>query len=505
MGTDFIHRRGWTVLVSAAVGVLMVGALAGSLLTAKTGRAPFGMGNTVPILVATASPMTAGQISMSGGFSEVVGKVRPAVVNIASTKVVRSSDRGPSSPFFSDPFFRQFFGEEFGPSFRVPRQQREHSLGSGVIVNPDGYLLTNNHVVQGADEIQISLSDKRELKAKVIGTDPKTDIAVLKIEAKNLPVVVLGDSTKVEVGEFALALGNPFGIGQTVTMGIVSATGRGGLGIEDYEDFIQTDAAINPGNSGGALINVRGELIGINTAILTGGGGGNQGVGFAVPIAMAQQVMQQLLQHGKVIRGWLGVVVQPVNAPMAKAFGLKEPRGALIGDVNPDSPAARGGLQKGDIVLELDGKSIADSRDLSLKIGMIAPGTNVKLKVFRSGGERELTVNLGEMPAKMMQIAGKPGGAGHSLEGLSVDELTSDVARELRLPPGTKGVVVSDVQPGSTAAEAGLRRGDVIQQVNHKPVTNVNEFQRVLSQGDQSALLLINRGGSTLYVVVERS
>jgi serine protease Do len=504
MSTHFIHRRGWTTLLSVAA-ILIIGVLAGSLVTAKTGRAPFGVGNTVPILVATSSPVTAGQISFGDGFSAVVKKVQPAVVNIASTKVVRSSDRGPSSPFFSDPFFRQFFGDQFDPLFRVPREQREHSLGSGVIVNTDGYLLTNNHVVQDANDIKISLSDKRELKAKVIGTDPKTDIAVLKVEAKNLPVVVFGDSSKVEVGQFALALGNPFGIGQTVTMGIVSAIGRGGLGIEDYEDFIQTDAAINPGNSGGALVNSQGELIGINTAILTGGGGGNQGVGFAVPIAMAQQVMEQILQHGKVVRGWLGVVVQPVNTPMAKAFGLKDPHGALIGDVKPDSPAARAGLQKGDIVLELDGKPVTDSRDLSLRIGSIAPGSDVKLKVFRSGTERELTVRLGEMPAKMAQTPGQKGSAGRSLEGLSVDELTSDVARQIGLPPGTKGVVVTDVQPGSAVAEAGLRRGDVIQQVNHKTVTNVNEFQGALSQGGEPVLLLINRGGNTLYVVVERS
>ena len=504
MSTDFIHRRGWASLLSVSA-FLIIGAMAGSLVTAKTGRAPFGVGNTVPILVAASSPVTAGQTSFSIGFSDIVKKVQPAVVNIASTKVIRSSDRGPSSPFFSDPLFRQFFGEQFDPMFRVPREQREHSLGSGVIINTDGYLLTNNHVIQDANDIKISLSDKRELKAKVIGTDPKTDIAVLKVEAKNLPVVVFGDSSKVEVGQFALALGNPFGIGQTVTMGIVSAIGRGGLGIEDYEDFIQTDAAINPGNSGGALVNVQGELIGINTAILAGGGGGNQGVGFAVPIDMAQQVMQQILQHGKVIRGWLGVVVQPVNPPMAKAFGLKEPRGALIGDVKPDSPAGRAGLQKGDIVLELDGKPVTDSRDLSLRIGMIAPGSDVNLKVFRNGTERELIVKLGEMPAKMAQTTGQPGSAGRSLDGLSVDELNSDVSRQLGLPPGTKGVVVTEVQPGSVAAEAGLRRGDVIQQVNHKSVTNVNEFQGALSQGSEPVLLLINRGGNTLYVVVERS
>src|SRR5262249_23990354 len=253
--------------------------------------------------------------------------------------------------------------------------QREHSLGSGVIVSSDGHILTNNHVVDGATEIKVSLPDKREMNAKVVGTDPKTDVAVLKIDARELPTLPLGDSTKMRVGDCAIAVGNPFGVGETVTVGIISATGRGGLGIEDYEDFIQTDAAVNPGNSGGPLVNVNGELIGINTAILSGGGG-NEGVGFAVPINMARTVMNQILKTGKVTRGWLGVAVQPVTPSIAKAFGVSgEARGALIADISPDSPAAHAGLAKGDIIVEMNGQPVTDSRALSLKVSEMAPGT----------------------------------------------------------------------------------------------------------------------------------
>src|SRR5262249_48275966 len=253
--------------------------------------------------------------------------------------------------------------------------QREHSLGSGVIVSSDGHILTNNHVVNGATEIKVSLPDKREMDAKVVGTDPKTDIAVLKIDAKDLPTLPLGDSTKMRVGDFVIAVGNAFGVGEAVTMGIISATGRGGLGIEDYEDFIQTDAAVNPGNSGGALVNVNGELIGINTAILSGGGG-NVGVGFAVPVNMARTVMNQIIKTGRVTRGWLGVAIQPMTPSIAKAIGVSgESQGALVADVAADSPAARAGLVKGDIITELNGQAVTDSRALSLKVSEMAPGT----------------------------------------------------------------------------------------------------------------------------------
>jgi serine protease Do len=441
--------------------------------------------------------VSANELTLAGGLSVVVEKIKPTVVNISSTRIVRN-DQGPAAPFFSDPFFRQFFGEG-----SIPRTQKQHSLGSGVIVSPDGYLLTNNHVVEGATDVQVFLSDKREFKARTVGVDAKTDVAVLKIDAKNLPVATFADSARVRVGDFVLAAGDPFGIGQTFTLGIVSATGRGGLGIEDYEDFIQTDAAINPGNSGGALVNVQGELIGINTAIISGQGGGNQGIGFAIPINMARQTMDQILKHGKVVRGWLGITVQPVSASLAKGFGLKEARGALVGDVTPDGPAAKVGLQRGDIVLALDGQPIADSRNLSLKIAGKLPGTVVKLNIFRTGAEKELSVQLAEMPSKAEE-AGREAAPEGTLQGLSVDDLSTDIDRQLGLPSGTAGVVVTDVEPDSAAADADLRRGDVIQEVNHVRVRNTTEFERAVRQADrQPVLLLVNRNGSTLFVAVE--
>jgi serine protease Do len=496
-------RVGGRVSKFSIVVALLVGGLAGSIITAKMGKA-VGLGNRVPMWLAAAGPAQSGQVSFGSGFSAVASKDVPAIVNIASTKIVRSPEAGQMSPFFSDPFFRQFFGDQFTPQQQMPREEREHSLGSGVIVSSDGHILTNNHVIDGANEIKVTLGDKREFKGRVIGTDPRTDIAVLKIEAKDLPVLVFSDSSKVKVGDFALAIGNPFGLNQTVTMGIVSATGRGNLGIEDYEDFIQTDASINPGNSGGALVNVNGELIGINTAILSGGSGGNQGIGFAIPINMARQVMDQILKQGKVIRGYLGAWIQPVTPQIAKSFGLSQPKGALLGDVEPGGPAAKSGLQRGDIVLEMDGQPITDTGEFRLKIAMMKPGTTVKLKVFHNGVERDVPVVLGELPAKAASSQSGAGTPSAALQGLSVDELTPQIARQLGLPPKTLGVVVTSVDQGSAAEEAGLRRGDVIQEVNHKPVHNVSEFSSAVSQlGKQNVLLLINRGGNTLYVVVE--
>jgi serine protease Do len=479
----------WVVvlLLSLAVGA---GAIGGSLAVTKQGRG-------IPILMAAQSTQPPPRVSFESGFAPVVKRVLPAVVNVSSSKMVRTSQN--MSPFFSDPFFRQFFGNQFS----VPREQREHSLGSGVIVSPDGYILTNNHVVNGATDVKVLLGDKREFKAKIVGTDSKTDIAVLKIDAQNLPVLAFGDSSKMEPGDFVLAIGNPFGLNQTVTMGIVSATGRGGLGIEDYEDFIQTDAAINPGNSGGALVNERGDLIGINTAILSGGGG-NQGVGFAIPVNMARQVMDQILKNGKVIRAWLGVVIQPVTPDMAKAFGLAEAKGALIGDVTANSPAAKAGLEKGDIILDLNGQPIEDSRSLQLKVATLAPNTAAKLTVFRNGTKREVTVMLGVMPSGTGEGGGQSGQGGGALDGVSVDNLSPGILQQLGLPATTQGVVVSDVSQGSAAADAGLQRGDVIQQVNRKPVTNVSEFQSAVRQaGNRPVLLLVNRQGTTSYVLVQ--
>src|SRR5579885_3210992 len=351
------------------------------------------------------------------GFAPVVKKVLPTVVNISSSKVVKTPT-GFDGQFPDDPLFRQFFGNQFGRGFSVPREQREHGLGSGVIVSPNGHIPTNNHLVDGKTTILVTLSHKREFKGRVIGTDPKTDIAVLKIDASDLPSIVVGDSSKVQIGDYALAVGDPFGVGQTVTMGIVSATGRANLGIEAYEDFIQTDAPINPGNSGGALVNDRGELIGINTAILSRSGG-NQGVGFAVPINLARAVTDQILKTGHVTRGYLGIMLQPVTPAIAQAFGLKETQGALVGDVEPNSPAQKSGVEKGDIILAVNGKAVTDVNQLRLNISMMAPGSAVDLKVFRNGADREIRAELGEMPSKQERASLENNGSGGALDGVA--------------------------------------------------------------------------------------
>ncbi len=489
----------WLAVGSLALA-LTGGGLLGSL--ASGGGRPGAAPAAASLAPAAGSPAPAAP-SLPGSFAPVVREVLPAVVNISSSKVVRVRDSGPISPFFNDPFFRQFFGDQFERRQEMPREERERSLGSGVIVRKDGIILTNNHVVQGATEIKVSLRDKREFKAKLVGTDPKTDVAVLRIDARDLPTLPLGDSSKLQIGDLVLAVGDPFGIGETVTMGIVSATGRGGLDIEDYEDFIQTDAAINPGNSGGALVDAAGRLVGINTAILSGGSGGNQGIGFAIPINMAQAILSQILEHGKVVRGYLGVAIQAVTPAMAKAFGLDRAAGALVGDVTPGGPASKAGIRKGDVILEMDGEKIPDSNELRLRISQKSPGSSARLKLFRDGREMTVTVTLGELPEKLARSEG--GGEGSDLlQGVEVEDLTSRTLRELGLPPGTRGVVVTSVDEGSPAAEAGLSRGDVIQEVNRKPVASVPEFQEAIRRaGKNPILLLVNRQGTTVYLMLE--
>jgi serine protease Do len=440
------------------------------------------------------------------GFAPVVKKVLPAVVTISSTKISKIPTE--SFPQFPDnPGFRQFFGDDFSRGFNIPRQapqQRERGLGSGVVMTADGYILTNNHVVDGASTVTVTLADNREFKAAVVGADPKTDVAVLKIDASDLPCITVGDSSKVQVGDYALAVGNPFGVGKTVTMGIVSATGRSHLGIEDYEDFIQTDAPINPGNSGGALVNDRGELIGINTAIIAHGSEGNQGIGFAIPVNMARNVMEQIVEHGKVTRAYLGIVPQDVTPDMAKQFGEKDARGALVADVSPSSPAQKNGVERGDIILEVNGKPVADSNELRMTISMMQPGSDANLKVLRNGSERDITVKLGTLPTEQAAVNPEDNGNGSAksaLAGVSVENLDADTASELELSPNTKGVVVTNVDPSSEAAEAGLRRGDVIQEVNRQPVSNTAEFEHAIrSSKDSKPLLLVNRNGSTMYL-----
>jgi serine protease Do len=438
------------------------------------------------------------------GYSGIVKQVVPAVVNISSTKMVKTSGNG-----IPDDIFRQFFGDQ-GPSgrfnvpqFNGPEEQRERGTGSGVIVSSNGYILTNNHVVDGATEVMVTLHDKRELKARVIGTDPSTDIAVIKIEGSNFPTLTLADSSKVEVGDIVLAVGDPFGVGQTVTQGIVSATGRSGLGIEEREDFIQTDAAINPGNSGGALVDDEGHLVGINTAIV-GNSGGNVGIGFAVPINMAKHDMDSILAHGKVERGYMGVIPQDVTPSLARTFHTTT-NGALLGDVTPGSPAAQANLKKGDIVVELNGQPISNANELRLRVGNMEPNTAITLKVLRDGKQMDVAMHLGEVPAREQRASSaSPENSNTSLAGVAVESLTPDIAQQLKLSPATRGVVVDKVDPSSNAAEAGLQQGDVIQEVNRQPVATAQEFHRIVSskEKDSPILLLVNRGGNTAYVAI---
>src|SRR5216683_1889181 len=367
------------------------------------------------------------------GFAPVVKTVLPDVVNISTSKIVKASDLDQfEMPDGMPPFFQQFFGQQFGPNSenRSPRQrdQREDSLGSGVIVSPDGYILTNNHVIDGATDVRVTLADKRQLKAKVVGSDPKTDIAVLRVDGSGFPAITIADSSKVQVGDYALAIGDPFGVGQTVTMGIISALNRGNLGIEDYENFIQTDAPINPGNSGGALVNDRGELVGINTAILSHGSGGNEGIGFAIPINMARQVMDQIMDHGKVTRAYLGIVVQDVTPAIAKAMGQNEIHGALVGDVKASGPAGKAGLERGDLILEINGKSVSDSRELRMNISMMKPDADVKLKIMRDGKDKDVTVKLGELPGSQEQAKAEDGTSNDALEGVTFENLDAESA-----------------------------------------------------------------------------
>jgi serine protease Do len=486
--------------------VVVVAAFAGGALLSQGFRD--WAGHTVlgsarePIAVAqNALPVSLG--NFANGFSAVIKPALPAVVNIRTSKMVKAQ-ANQSSPFFNDPMFRQFFGDQFGGG--KPHAEREQALGSGVIVTPDGTILTNNHVIDGASDIKVYLSDKREFKAKLVGADPKTDIAVLKIEASGLPTLPLGDSSQLNVGDLIFAIGDPFGIGETATMGIVSATGRGQLGIEDYENFIQTDAAINPGNSGGAMIDIHGNLVGINTAILSHGSGGNEGVGFAIPMSMAKPVMDQILSHGKVVRGYLGVHIQDLSPEIAKAFNYNLSGGALIGDVSPNTPAAKAGLQKGDVIVKLNGQAVTDFVDLRLRISQMAPGTAVKLDVWRDGKTQDYTVALGELPEKAEAEESTGSESGGGLEGVEVQELTPEITQQLNLGAGAHGVVVTSVDPSSPAAAAQppVGRGDVIAEINHKAIRSVSDYkQAVAAAGNQPLLLLVNHGGVTGYSVVQ--
>ena len=429
-------------------------------------------------------------------YASVVDRVAPAVVTIRSQGVVRTA--GPQLP--DDPLFRRFFGD---PGQRQMPERRSGGMGSGVIVRADGYILTNNHVVEGADTVSVDLTDGRTFKAKVVGTDPASDLAVLKIDGKNLQTLTLGDSDAVRVGDVVLAVGNPLGVGQTVTMGIVSAKGRAtGTGDGSYEDFIQTDAPINRGNSGGALVSTRGELIGINSQILSPSGG-NIGIGFSIPANMARNVMSQLIDHGAVRRGRLGVTIQAITPELARTLSLPGTNGALVSDVEAGSPAAAAGVRRGDVITAINGAAVKNNNELRNEVAELLPGTQAKLTVLRDGKEQQLTATLGSLAAT--EKVDEPASARESSGrfGLSVEPLTPERGRALGVR-ATQGVVVAAVEPGSRAAQAGLRPGDVIEQVDRKDVASVEALRSALQAGSQPALLLVHRGAATVFVTLER-
>ena len=491
--SHLLHRHLGTIAAAIVLGAALF--LGGEYLTYSQAA-----GVATPAAVNPATPVAT---APAPSFTEVAKAITPAVVNITS-RVARRHGRMQRDPM--DEFFRSPFGPfgPFGPQGPMPPQEPHGGgMGSGVIVSPDGYIITNNHVVDGANELTVTLPDKREFKGKIVGTDPKTDLAVVKIDASNLPYVRWGDSSKLQVGEYVLAVGNPFGLNSTVTLGIVSALGRGHMGITQYEDFIQTDAAINPGNSGGALVSPAGELVGINTAIVSQTGG-YQGVGFAVPANMAKPVFESLVKNGKVVRGYLGVAIQDLTQDLAKSFGVKQAKGALVSSVAEDSPAQRAGLKQGDVIVAYQGKPVEDPSALQREVTHTPVNTKATLKVIRDGREQEVTVIIGEQ-AETVKVASADSSTENALAGLEVQSLDLQTARELGLHGKVQGVVVVDVEPDSQADRAGLAQGDVIKEINRQPIKSVRDYEKIAGslKKDESALLLLNRRGTALFITVK--
>ncbi|RMG09989.1 MAG: DegQ family serine endoprotease [Planctomycetota bacterium] len=454
---------------------------------------------------------------LSQAFSKVARRATPAVVFIEVEREVEGSGAVPfefNDPFdlFNDDFFERFFRHRMpqGRPHSQPRQRphfKQRGQGSGFIVSRDGTILTNNHVVGGADTIRVKLPDGRQFSAKVVGTDPQTDVAVIRLEGDvgDLPTLPLGDSDRLQVGEWVLAVGNPFGLAQTVTAGIVSAKGRSRMGIVDYEDFIQTDAAINPGNSGGPLLNLRGEVVGINTAIFSRSGG-YQGIGFAIPVNLARRVEQQLVETGKVTRGYLGVLIQDLTPELAESLGISGRKGVVVSEVSQGSPAAEAGLEVGDVILSLDGKTVEDVNWLRNTVSMTPPGTAVRLRVFRDGSERELSVTLGTLPANASAQSQSREAEEGSAFGITAGELTPDLAKQLGLPLG-QGVVVRSVDPDSPAALAGISPGDVIVRVGSTEVHSLADYQKAMGEAEKAGrvlLLVKNRQGARFVVLSTR-
>jgi len=446
-----------------------------------------------------ASPLIDSQI-----FVKLSEKLMPVTVNISTTKVVKRRGQPMMQPYGEDDPFRHFFGDDFFERFfggQIPqRDYTLRSLGSGFIIDKEGYIITNNHVIEGADVIKVRLSDKDEFDAKIIGRDAKTDVALIKIEpSKGLPVVQLGNSDELKVGEWVMAIGNPFGLDQTVTVGIVSAKWRK-LGIGPYEDFIQTDAAINQGNSGGPLFNTRGEVVGVNSAIFSPSGG-NIGIGFAIPINLARGVVEQLKEKGRVVRGWLGVMVQTVTPELAESFGLEQGKGALVADIEGGGPAEKAGIRKGDIILKFNGREIREMNELPLVVAQTAVGREVDLELLHEGKTISKKVVVGELKEEESYAVAEE--AGGEVLGMEVEELTRELARRYGLEE-TKGVVVTYVEDGGPADRAGIREGDVIIEVNRKPVESLDEYQRAVqaAKKGEKILLWIKRGKTSQFVVI---
>jgi len=470
----------WAVLILCAISGLVPGirAIEAHAVTPKISE------ESVSYLTKTGKAM-----------AEIAGAVKPAIVNISTTRTVKVQG---GMDMFDDPFFRRFFGDQFNRQ-RQPRERKSAGLGSGVIVSSDGYIVTNYHVVKDADEIKVTLSDKREFKGKVVGSDPKTEISIVRIEASGIPVLPWGNSDKLQVGEIVLAVGNPFGLNQTVTMGIVSAIGRANVGIADYEDFIQTDAAINPGNSGGALVNPRGELVGINTAIFSTSGG-YQGIGFAIPSNMIKSIMESLVKKGKVTRGWLGVSIQKITPELSKQFNVKEDSGVLVSDTVDNSPAEKAGIKRGDVIVEYDGRKTEEPYQIRNMVANTLPGEEHELKVMRDGKLISLKITIAEVPGDMQ---GEPGDYQNVLKGIGAQEITPELARKMNIPSRIKGVVVTDVDESGQAAGI-LAQGDVIQEINRKKVTNLKDYQDIASRikKDEDVLILIYRNGYSTFVTI---
>jgi len=442
-------------------------------------------------------PASAGMRMLPVDIPQLFKEVSPAVVNISTTQVVKLNHPQMRNPFGQQDPFDEFFNKFLG---RLPKEQKRKSLGSGFIVSSDGFILTNNHVVEKADEVTVTLLDKEEFKAKVVGADPKIDIALIKIDAKRkLSYVALGDSDKLDVGEWVVAIGNPFGLGHTVTAGIVSAKGRI-IGSGPYDDYIQTDASINFGNSGGPLFNLKGEVVGINTAIIQGG----QGIGFAIPIQLAKSVLDQLKEKGKVTRGWLGVYVQRLTPEAAENLGIPGRRGALVSEVTSGGPAGKAGVRSGDVIVAFNGKEIKDEHDLPQAVASTKPGKSVNVRLLREGKEVTVAVTIAEMEGE----PGKPAGGGHDLSkdfGLTVQDITPAIAQRFGIE-NTKGVVVTGVADGSPAEEAGFEEGDIVRQVNRRPVSNRAEFTKLAAKAKagKTAMFLVERGDAPILLTIKK-